>query len=212
VWSGYCASSNDIDTFGLMQIVVTASSKCGEFVGSGSDAMGTFNIHGNYLKDNSLEATFTREKGPSHIDPVVPTNCVGKVDVGSGLSFIQGEWGVEQGKMIGKLTLRPISAQLYPFRYSDDLPNATVARTRWSFACSAVLDIVRRRLWSWSFFKNRFIERRRYVELFRRRYLSDVLDDAESKELNAFEKSLSPTDTRFYRSIARSHYNGCIHL
>jgi hypothetical protein len=209
-WSGYCVSSNDIDTYGLMQIIITSIREYGVFVGSGIDAIGSFDIHGEYLKDNHFEATFTRKHAPGRANPIVPTFCIGKADMES--RVISGEWGVEKGHLIGKITLRPIPVQFYPFRYLNHPQDSNSARARWSFACAVVLDQVRRRLWSWSYFKDRFIARRRYTELYRRRYLSDVLSDVESKELSACERSLSPVDTRFYRSIARSHYSACIHL
>jgi hypothetical protein len=171
--------------------------------------LGSFAVSGKYLEDYSFEAIFTRDGRTSHSDFIVPAYFVGKRDMAS--RVINGEWGTKRGTIIGTMTLLPIPVSLCRFRPEVGV-TMNIARARWKSAGAAVLDDVRRRLWSWRFFKARFATRKHYTQLYRRRYLSDVLNDRESNALMAYERNLLPTDVQFYRTIARSHYGGCIHL
>jgi vacuolar protein sorting-associated protein 13A/C len=74
-----------------------------------------------------------------------------------------------------------------------------------TFAGNAILDSVRerKRRWTWAFFAERRDDRRRYVELFKKKQLNTSTNE-ESSELEALEKKLSYEDIRFYRSISRS--------
>lgn len=107
------------------------------------------------------------------------------------------------------LAVDPLAAyrQSYPSRATN------IARTRWLSAYAAVVTNlrIRRERWSWNHFKNRFADRKRCTELFRRQYLSDPLDDTDVQDLVHYERTLSPADIRFYRSIAANHYDKCIH-
>ncbi|KAI0308206.1 hypothetical protein B0F90DRAFT_1833497 [Multifurca ochricompacta] len=74
-----------------------------------------------------------------------------------------------------------------------------------TFAGDATLDTVRerRRRWTWGFFAERRDDRRRYVELFKKKQLNTSSTE-ELLDLEALEKKLSYEDIRFYRSISRS--------
>jgi vacuolar protein sorting-associated protein 13A/C len=74
-----------------------------------------------------------------------------------------------------------------------------------TFAGSAILDSVRERRhrWTWAFFAERRDDRRRYVELFKKKQLNSCSIE-ELSELEELEKKLSYEDIRFYRSISRS--------
>ncbi|KAG6336571.1 hypothetical protein ID866_2509 [Astraeus odoratus] len=73
------------------------------------------------------------------------------------------------------------------------------------FATDAILDGIRerRRKWSWDYFVERRNDRRKYVELFKRKTLN-TLGEVETLHLQLLERKLSYEDIRFYRSIARS--------
>ncbi|KAF8274093.1 hypothetical protein EI94DRAFT_1696360 [Lactarius quietus] len=96
-----------------------------------------------------------------------------------------------------------------PEEFKENRPRALL-----TFAGSAILDSVRerRRRWTWAFFAERRDDRRRYVELFKKKQLNSCSIELlvfnflsqELSELEELEKKLSYEDIRFYRSISRS--------
>ncbi|KAJ7657340.1 hypothetical protein DFH06DRAFT_991084, partial [Mycena polygramma] len=93
----------------------------------------------------------------------------------------------------------------YRFRYTDAQFTANRARARWGFAIAAAIDQVKRTRMSWPWLKNRFAERRRYMQL---RNQDDInwqkltpytpLTDDEDAELRGLRNVLPPCDARFY--------------
>lgn len=212
-WSGYYNSNSQAETCGVLEITINTSSSFGPFSGSGIDAMGPFEVRGTYSDSHVFEATFTRQNGPYFSDVILPKYFFGKRDPVS--CKINGEWSAERGSTLGTISLEPIPLSLYRFRHLVDMKNRNPACIRWSFACAVVLDQVRRSrglLPPWRFFQDRITTRKHYIELYRRRHLTDTLSETSEKSLIDHEKMLLPADILFYRSIARSHYNSCIHL
>ncbi|KAG7442638.1 uncharacterized protein BT62DRAFT_954741 [Guyanagaster necrorhizus] len=83
------------------------------------------------------------------------------------------------------------------------------ARARWRFACTSVLDRMRRKSFSWKFLKDRFAERRRFLELaVREQCVKDnlcprsPLSEEEEEELYRLKCILCPMDIRYYYSFA----------
>ncbi|KAI9686492.1 MAG: hypothetical protein M1822_003503 [Bathelium mastoideum] len=74
------------------------------------------------------------------------------------------------------------------------------------FAGKAVLEKIhdRNRKWSWDYFRERRDDRRRYIELFKKKKKDEKLDASESQEIDALERKLSYEDLRFWRSLARN--------
>ncbi len=74
------------------------------------------------------------------------------------------------------------------------------------FAGEAVLQNIhdRNRRWSWSFIKERRDDRKRYIELFKKRKREQPMSAGEKEELEKLEWKLSYEDLRFWRSLARS--------
>ncbi|KAF2460623.1 hypothetical protein BDY21DRAFT_279898 [Lineolata rhizophorae] len=74
------------------------------------------------------------------------------------------------------------------------------------FAGKAVLDKIhdRNRRWSWDYFKERRDDRKRYIELFKKKKKEEKLTPAEAEELARLEHKLSYEDLRFWRSLARN--------
>ncbi|KAJ4289964.1 Vacuolar protein sorting-associated protein 13 [Collariella sp. IMI 366227] len=74
------------------------------------------------------------------------------------------------------------------------------------FAGNAVLGKIheRNRRWSWDFFRERRDDRRRYIELFKKRKQNLQLTHDESDDLNKLEWKLTYEDLRFWRSLARN--------
>ncbi|KAF8311204.1 hypothetical protein DL93DRAFT_2229838 [Clavulina sp. PMI_390] len=82
------------------------------------------------------------------------------------------------------------------------------ARLMLRFACDAIRSEVhdRKRRWTWEYLRERRDDRRRYVELYKRRESAPPpgLAAPDQKEFDALERKLTYEDIRFYRSIGRS--------
>lgn len=205
VWSGTCSFSAGINTCGLMEIAFKTDAGNGTLTGSGIDAIGTFEISGKYRHNYSFEFTFARQ-GPTDHTSILPNYCIGKRDPVS--RAITGEWGTKNGVNLGLLNMDPIPAKLYSLLHPLNMPVVTVARARWWWA---IINVTRH-LRPWYYCKQQLATRRRYMELYRRHYISDSMDDAEIQELVDYENTMLPADIRFLRSVARSRFNICIHL
>ncbi|KAF1944820.1 vacuolar protein sorting-associated protein 13 [Clathrospora elynae] len=74
------------------------------------------------------------------------------------------------------------------------------------FACKAVLDKIheRNRQWSWDYFKERRDDRKRYIELFKKKKREERLDVTQAEDLDILERKLKYEDLRFWRSLARN--------
>jgi len=90
-------------------------------------------------------------------------------------------------------------------RPSDEEIAKNKARAMLKFAGQAILDQVhdRRKKWTWKHFQERRDDRKRYVELYRKK-LPGTLGGPELGQFDALERKLPYEDLRFYRSIARS--------
>ena len=79
-------------------------------------------------------------------------------------------------------------------------------RTWFKFAGTAILNNIheRNRRWTWDFFRERRDNRKRYIELFKKRKKEETITADETKELTGLEKKLSYEDLRFWRSLARN--------
>lgn len=74
------------------------------------------------------------------------------------------------------------------------------------FAGNAVLGKIheRNRRWSWDYFRERRDDRRRYIELFKKRKQQQQLSPEENDNLAELEWKLEYEDLRFWRSLARN--------
>lgn len=74
------------------------------------------------------------------------------------------------------------------------------------FAGDAVLTKIheRNRRWSWDYFRERRDDRRRYIELFKKKKANQQLSPQETDDLNKLEWKLGYEDLRFWRSLARN--------
>ena len=79
-------------------------------------------------------------------------------------------------------------------------------RAWFKFAGTAILNNVheRNRRWTWNFFRERRDDRKRYIELFKKRKKDETISVDETEELTNLEKKLSYEDLRFWRSLARN--------
>ncbi|KAL9100888.1 MAG: hypothetical protein Q9163_003799 [Psora crenata] len=74
------------------------------------------------------------------------------------------------------------------------------------FAFKAVHSKIheRNRRWTWAYFMERRDDRKRYIELFKKKKQDEKLSANEIEELTSLERKLSYEDLRFWRSLARN--------
>ncbi|KAF5020391.1 hypothetical protein F66182_7578 [Fusarium sp. NRRL 66182] len=74
------------------------------------------------------------------------------------------------------------------------------------FAGNAVLSKIheRNRKWSWDYFRERRDDRKRYIELFKKRKQGHQMSAEETDAINGLEWKLTYEDLRFWRSLARN--------
>ncbi|KAF7319371.1 VPS13 domain-containing protein [Mycena chlorophos] len=118
-----------------------------------------------------------------------------------GSNTLSGTYGEEED---------PYDASLPPIELqstSDDSGQNPKARALWAFAINATIQRIRREGWSWSFFKERRDNRKRFIELYIRSGHGNIsfgkyLDESEMLELARIKKSFTTRDSRFYHSLA----------
>lgn len=134
--------------------------------------------------------------------------------MGSEQFFIGKESNKEQdavklssaSKLLFTFTRSP--AALLRFKSKASTLGKTTARARWSFAITAVIYDVQRRLWSWQWLKTRALERKAFINLHKRRALElnnltprETLTVEECGEITRLRQDLTPADARFYMSL-----------
>ncbi|EHK46915.1 hypothetical protein TRIATDRAFT_316915 [Trichoderma atroviride IMI 206040] len=74
------------------------------------------------------------------------------------------------------------------------------------FAGNAILGKIheRNRKWSWDYFRERRDDRKRYIELFKKKKQGLALEAEETESFEKLETKLSYEDLRFWRSLARN--------
>ena len=79
-------------------------------------------------------------------------------------------------------------------------------RAWFKFAGNSVLSKIheRNRRWTWDYFRERRDDRRRYIELFKKKKANQQLAPEEVEEMDALEWKLGYEDLRFWRSLARN--------
>lgn len=79
-------------------------------------------------------------------------------------------------------------------------------RAWFKFAGNSVLSKIhdRNRRWTWDYFRERRDDRRRYVELFKKKKANQQLSAQEVEDLDKLEWNLGYEDLRFWRSLARN--------
>ncbi|KAK8040003.1 vacuolar protein sorting-associated protein vps13 [Apiospora rasikravindrae] len=79
-------------------------------------------------------------------------------------------------------------------------------RAWFKFAGNAVLNKIheRNRRWTWDYFRERRDDRKRYIELFKKKKANQQFSPAETADLDKLEKKLGYEDLRFWRSLARN--------
>ena len=223
IWTGHYFYPDTISarTDGLMQINIHTSSEDGsKFEGGGIDGLDTFNISGNIKPstETEMEVRFVKDYARLQYSQKISWIYHGSLDIATGT--MSGQWGNEEYGDIGTFRLQQAPAWTHQFRYSPSEFDENAALARWSFACAAALYQAKQQLWSWSFFEERRRKRKRFLELFKCRELTNIwyftwefqLTEEQVKELDDLEKALTPADARFYHAIGKSEIRKlCVH-
>ncbi|KAK0213335.1 hypothetical protein DFS33DRAFT_1249993, partial [Desarmillaria ectypa] len=211
-WTGHLYYERKSDIC-LVQLVIDSLID-GALTGKAATWKWTMNISGDRsstLQNDETNATEENQSGAA--DP--ESNEADVDNDASQASDSSGSTDPESEDYFYKFILRRIPASLCRFLPGDprDLPAAdedaeSRARARWRFACTSVLDRMRRKSFSWKFLKDRFAERRRFVELAVRERCMDEnycprnpLSEEEQQELYRLRCTICPMDSRYYYSF-----------
>ena len=193
----------------------------GTFQGSGADGLDTFTINGNLAegpKDGWKTVQFIKSYDRKMYGEMVSWNYRGILDVES--STIEGDWWGDNTDVCGTFRIGRSPAFAHEFRYSKQEFVDSPARARWKFALEAIIHLVRQQMWSWAYFAHRRSLRKRFLELYRRRELTnswylpeETLSEEQTTELVGLERNLPPADARMYHSLGQVEIRTlCVHL
>lgn len=216
IWTGYFFDYQH-NAHGLTMVVIQSITDDGRFQGRGEDGEGSvFTKYGDFVGggiftisgeitadgDSTFQVAFTKDYNTDGwSDSTLEVYCEGSLDLHS--RTISGEWAnlIDTHTNTFEIGQTPVFA--YRFRYSQESFRENPSHARWSFACASILQKVRQEMWSWTYFRTRFAEQRRYAELWRkqRRGNRHLLSQGDIDEFKRIERRLSPADCRFYDSV-----------
>ncbi|KAJ7115468.1 hypothetical protein C8R44DRAFT_928540 [Mycena epipterygia] len=198
-------------TAGIFSIALKPSSTEGKvqhFTGSSRANRADFKIAGECHAGNesgTVEMSFTRSFR-SH-STRLPTQYYAGVWNAS-TDTISGTVGFDQDPAThhGVFVFKRMPPENMCFLPAPVELQTSKARALWGFAIAAVIQGVRRDRWSWSFFKERRDNRRRFIELYIRsgrgtNRFGPRLTNLEEKDFARVKKSLTTQDSRFYHSL-----------
>lgn len=128
----------------------------------------------------------------------------GQLDIRN--NTVIGTWGWSENPSTheGLFILKKTSPEILRFYPAPCFIARNKARAMWSFATSSVLNQIRRRLWTWSYFRERGNNRRRYLSLaLRDDGYGNGLSNSESNELSHLRQLLTYRDACFYHLLFR---------
>ena len=91
--------------------------------------------------------------------------------------------------------------RLQPDKSPKEAPRAWI-----QFAGQAVLQKIqdRNRRWTWNYMRQRRDDRKRYIEIFKKKKKDEKLTPVETEDITKLEENLTYEDLRFWRSLARN--------
>ncbi|KAJ6560408.1 hypothetical protein B0H19DRAFT_1147563 [Mycena capillaripes] len=204
-WNGFTYSRRDgtVPSSGMVSFDLSATGNLTFGASSQRANMSEFNISGDCSAHSLDLVNFSfKQTFPTRFSPLYFAGSWN-----STTQSLSGSWGEESdarthpGVFIFKRTL-PECMCFYP---APTVLQANSSQALWQFAIEAVLYGVRRGAWSWTFFKQRAENRKRFIELYiRSTRFGRPLNRGEEEELGLLKKSFTTADSRFYHSIAES--------
>ncbi|TFK64974.1 hypothetical protein BDN72DRAFT_962869 [Pluteus cervinus] len=186
----------------------------GQILGVGQTWSDSLTINGTLGEENNLRFYVEANDDP-------PLLCEGKFDPIR--QRIEGWWTVSSesdsdtapfngGVHDQTILFLRTPSRLHRFLYSPNDFAKNPARARWTFACNAIMHEVRRKAWSWTHFKSRISEIKRFVELHIRWTLdmseitpNNPLSDEEDHELVAIHRDFDVRAARLCKELTMFH-------
>ena len=163
----------------------------------------------HYNGDMAKDYTIAGKRSPPSEDGKIPVEL--KISYATRWAEIEltGSFDPEENTLRGTMFIpyNEIAGE-FVFKRHPDLvrfypaPSITGARERWEFAMTSVLDRIRRKAWSPTYFLKRIRDRKRYIELSLRSYYGRATED-ERKEFCALCLVLYEADVQFCASLIR---------
>ncbi|KAJ6499432.1 hypothetical protein C8R45DRAFT_115543 [Mycena sanguinolenta] len=203
-WNGftYSPTSSIVPSSGMMSMDLLASGTR-RFQASSRSNMTDFTITGECTGQSSEVVKFTfRQTFPTRFSPQYFSGQWSRAQ-----QSLTGTWGAEVDPRThdGVFIFKRIIPEYMCFFPAPAVLRANKHRALWIFAISAVKYAVRRKRWSWSLFKERTENRKRFIELYiRSTHFGRPLSTVEQVELGLLKKSFTTADSRFYHSIAEN--------
>ncbi|KAJ7771114.1 hypothetical protein DFH07DRAFT_241844 [Mycena maculata] len=201
-WNGFTYSTAEalVPVSGMLSMELSASGNT-KFAASSRANTSDFTISGECNAQDVHVVNFTFKQTFSA--RVSPLYFAGSWDSDS--QFLSGTWGDEPdprthaGVFVFKRTV-PEAMCFFP---APPVLRANKSQALWLFAIDAVRYGVRRGSWSWSFFKQRADNRKRFIDLYiRATRFGKPLNRSEEEELGLLRKSFSTADSRWFHSLA----------
>ncbi|KAJ7578160.1 hypothetical protein C8J56DRAFT_797697, partial [Mycena floridula] len=210
-WSGHFYVSDErsetlTSKQGLVQLWIENVLEDGTVSGKAETHSGEMVLSGTINADNEVKLTLIYEDGYTTV--VTGIFDLDTQSLTGSYTSAKSE-DEEDTTIIRTFSFHRTPVELNRFRYTPSQFEANPAQARWSFASKAVLHQVRKVLWSHSFFRATLNERKRLFGFLARleetkRNLSPhrPLTNEEKVELRGLRSTISPTDVRFFASLA----------
>ncbi|KAJ3554138.1 hypothetical protein NM688_g3261 [Phlebia brevispora] len=198
-WNGFVYSHQEYPIFLMTSFYVHVSpSNDSDFEASGVHYGTTYQLTGKCVRNStgvihvSFTIQYSQEFRTKHYVGYLTTD-----------GSIVGYQGWHHGARQYPFILRRTPAEIMCHRPSPLEFRANKPRALWKFAITAVRNDIRKRSWSWTFFKHRRDTRLRQIEYDIRNYTpyGRPLDDKEREEWAVIRQAMTATDAIFFRDM-----------
>jgi hypothetical protein len=204
-WNGFMYRKI-VPTFpsrGMISVTLRpSSSEDQRFEGSSRSNLGDFTVSGKCSlgeTEGTIDISMKREFVEHH-----PTQYwEGQMDMDT--ETIMGTWGFDPDSTThhGTFILKRTAPEDLRFRPAPVTFDTDKVHSLWKFALTAIEARVRCLTWSWSYFKERRDNRKRFIELYiRNGYFGCPLSPDELWEFRRVRQTLTSADSRYYHSLA----------
>ncbi|KAJ7507339.1 hypothetical protein B0H11DRAFT_2319240 [Mycena galericulata] len=201
-WNGftYSPASSIAPSSGMISMDLLANGSR-RFQASSRSNMSDFSISGECSGESAETVKFSfKQTFPARFAPQYFSGSWSRAT-----QSLSGTWGAEADSHThdGVFVFKRILPEYMCFFPAPAAMKANKPRSLWTFAISAVRYSICREKWSWTFFKQRTENRKRFIELYiRSAHFGQPLNPSEDLEFGLLKKSLTTADSRFYHSIA----------
>ncbi|KAF7307764.1 hypothetical protein MKEN_01136500 [Mycena kentingensis (nom. inval.)] len=203
-WHGftYAPASNVVPSSGMISMdFVAAGSR--RFTAQSRSNKSDFSITGECSGQSTETVKFTFKR-------TFPTRFPPQYYAGTwtrATNSLTGTWGAESDPRThgGVFIFKRIDPEHMCFFPPLAELKVNKPKALWNFALSAVQYQIRKHRFSWAFYRERAIARKRFIELYiRNTEFGRPLNRSEEVELGLIKKAMTTADSRFYHSIAQA--------